>query len=147
MKPKVQDAFRVGIIKPGKRIVARIPIKATDRAWRTAIFGLGGSSKRIGGVQIGNIDGQPLAVIGELPEEVDHDLPHWAIETDQGLWAFIGPCAIYNDAGYGPATLGLTADRLRELVQFDLDPEVMQEGLRRTLQKRVPPPEAEGTLQ
>ena len=138
---KAQLRFSIGLVKPSKRLVARRQIKATDRAWREAIFGLGGSRKRIGGAQIGMIDGQPIAVIAELPEEVDTDLPHWAIETTEGLWAFVGPAAVYNDAGYGPASLGLALDRLRELVLFDLDAETLQSGLRRTLQKRGQKPE------
>lgn len=133
---KQQIRFTIGIVRPAKKLTLVQTIKATDRAWRTAIFGMGGSRKRIGGARIGNLHGQPLAVIAELPEEVDHDQPHWAIETDDGLWAFIGPAAIYNDAGFGPATLALSHGELRDAVKFDLDVDALQDGLRRTLQVR-----------
>lgn len=133
--------FSVGLIKPVKRLVVRRQILATDRAWREAIFGLGGTQKRIGGARIGLVGAQPLAVIAELPEEVDQDAPHWSIETDAGLWAFIGPGAVYNDAGFGPANLGITLETLQSIVRFDLPMDELQEGLRRTLQKRGEPPE------
>jgi hypothetical protein len=131
--------FRVGIVKPVKRMVFRTTIRATDRAWRTAIFGMGGSKKRIAGAKIGVVDGQPLAVIGELPEEVADGTPVWTITTEQGLWAFAGPCAIFNDAGFGPATLGISRDRLVEIVGFDPDPAALEEGLQRTLESRSKP--------
>lgn len=128
--------FAIGLVKPVKANVYRRAIKATDRAWREAIFGFGRTNKRIGGVQIGVVDGQPLAVIGEMPDAVAEGTPIWTIETESGLFAFAGPAAVYNDAGFGPATLGLDTDRLREIITFDPDPEKIEEGLRRTIQSR-----------
>lgn len=131
--------FVIGLVRPHRENVFTRSIKATDRAWREAIFGMGGSKKRIGGAKIGSVDGQPLAVIAELPEATAARLPYWTIKTDAGLWAFAGPAAVYNDAGYGPATVGLTVDRLRELVDFNPEPQAMAEGLRRTLDARSQP--------
>lgn len=135
---KRQTYFRIGIVRPGKAVVLDQRIKATDRAWRTAIFGMGGSKKRIAGAKLGMIDGQPIAVIGELPDEVVEGTPIWTIQADDGLFAFAGNCAVYNDLGYGPATLGLDLERLRELINFDPEPEALQDGLRRTIQARTP---------
>jgi hypothetical protein len=128
--------FRIGLVKPDKRLIVGRTIKATDHAWRTAIFGMGGSKKRIGGVKIGAIDGQPLALIAELQTEVLPGLPIWTIQGEHGIYGIAGPGAVYNDLGYGPATLGISIDRLMDLVDFDPEPEAMKEGLRRTLEAR-----------
>jgi hypothetical protein len=133
---KVQLSFRIGIVKPVKRIIAGRTIKATDRAWREAIFGLGGSKKRIGGAKIGAVDSQPLAVIAQMPEDAG-DGPAWTISTDVGVWGFIGPAAVYNDASFGPATLGISVDRLREIVTFDPDPSELSAALAQTLKSRT----------
>lgn len=132
--------FTIGLVKPARRSVLKQTIRATDRAWRTAIFGLGGSRKRIAGAKIGIVDGQPLAVIGELPEMVREGTPVFTIETENGLYAFAGPCAVYNDLGFGPGTLGITRERLAEIVKFDPDPAALQDGLRRTIQTRSQEP-------
>lgn len=132
---KTQLQFRIGLVKPVKALVVGRTIKAKDSAWRTAIFGMGGSRKRIGGVRLGTVDGQPLALIAELQSEIDsseHGI--WTIQGEKGLYALIGPAAVYNDAGYGPATLGLSIDRLKELITFAPDVEQMKEGLARTLE-------------
>lgn len=134
---KVQQYFAIGIVKPGKAFVARVRIKATDKEWRKAIFGMGGTKKRIAGARGFTIDGQPIAVIGELPDEVADGTTAWLLRTDKGVYGFLGPCAVYNDAGFGPATLGITVDRLRECVEFDVPPERMQEALRSTIQART----------
>lgn len=128
--------FGIGLVKPVKATCFRRSIKATDRAWREAIFGFGGTKRRIGGAQIGAVDGQPLAVIAELPDTLADGTPIWTIETEAGLFAFAGPAAVYNDAGFGPATLGLDVERLREIITFDPDPEKIEDGLRRTIQTR-----------
>lgn len=133
---KTQLRFSIGLVKPVKCIVSRRQIKATDRAWKEAIFGLGGSSKRIAGAQIGTVDMQPLAVIAELPDAVADGTPIWTIQTDTGLYAFAGPAAVYNDAGFGPATLGIPIERLREIITFNPDPDAIQDGLRRTIKSR-----------
>lgn len=126
----------IAIVKPNKAIVARHVIKATDRAWRTAIFGLGGSSKRIAGARLGTVLGQPLSVICELPAMVKPGTPIWTIQGAIGLFAFAGPAAVFNDAGYGPANLGLSVDQLRGLIGFDPDPIALAEGLANTLKAR-----------
>jgi hypothetical protein len=128
--------FNIAIIKPNRRTIVTQQIKATDRAWRTAIFGLGGSKRRIGGAQLGPVLNQPLAVIGELPEEVRAGAPVWTIRTDRGLFGFAGPCAVFNDAGFGPASIGLTRDNLLSIVEFDPDPAALAEGLKNTLASR-----------
>ena len=130
---KRQLQFRIALVKPAKKLVVGRTIKATDHAWRSAIFGLGGSRKRIAGIKFGMIDGQPIAALTELQENVETGAPVWTIETPRGLFAFAGPGAVYNDLGYGPGTLGLSIDRLREMVSFDPDPATLQEALRRTL--------------
>jgi hypothetical protein len=139
MKTGAFQTFSIGLVRPVKARVFKATIRATDRAWRTAIFGMGGSNKRIAGARIGVVDGQPLAVIAELQSECAHGTPVWTIETEAGLWAFIGPAAIYNDAGFGPATLGITRDRLAEIVKFNPDPVALQEGLQRTIESRSKP--------
>lgn len=133
-------AFRIAVVKPNRRVVLFPRIRATDRAWRTAIFGIGGSSKRIGGAKIGAVRGQPLAVIGELPEEVEPHLPVWTIETESGLYAFAGPCAVYNDAGFGPASIGIDRATLESIVAFDPEPERLAAGLKKTLETRSQKP-------
>jgi hypothetical protein len=130
---KTQLSLRIGLIKPVKALVVGRTIKATDRAWKEAMFGLGGSRRRIGGIRLGTIDGQPLALIAELQTEVFHEHGHWTIESEKGLYALIGPAAVYNDAGFGPATLGISIDRLKELVTFNPNVVQMAEGLKRTL--------------
>lgn len=133
---KTQLRFRIGLVKPGKAFVRDQVIKATDWAWRTAIFGMGGTRKRIGGAKIGVVDGQPLAVIVELQAEVPHGSPVWTIETETGLWAFCGPGAVFNDAGFGPASLGIPLERLKSIVTFNPEAKALEEGLRRTLESR-----------
>lgn len=133
---KTQLSFHIGVVKPNKRVVRLEMVKAKDSAWRRAIFGFGGSSKRIGGAVIGMVDGQPLSVIGELPDTVADETPVWTITTDRGLFAFAGPCAVFNNAGFGPATLGITRIRLQSIVDFDPSPENMIAGLKRTLEAR-----------
>lgn len=129
-----QMRFRIGLVKPVSRMIVGRTIKATDKAWREAIFGLGGSRKRIAGLKFGNVEGQPLAVITELQENIAPGTPVWTIETPRGLFAFAGPGAIYNDMGFGPGSLGVGIDRLKELIQFDPDPVALQEALQRTLE-------------
>lgn len=126
--------FHIGLVKPVKALVVSRSIKATDEAWREAIFGLGGSRKRIGGIRLGTIDGQPLALLCELQTEIVKESAYWTIESEKGLYAIIGPAAIYNDAGFGPANIGISIGRLKELVTFNPDVEQMAEGLRRTLE-------------
>lgn len=133
---KTQLQFRIGLVKPAKELVVGRSIKATDKAWREAIFGLGGSRKRIGGVKIGAVDGQPLAVIAELQTEVRPGTPIWTIQGEHGIYAIAGPAAVYNDLGYGPATLGISLDRLKDLVAFNPEWAALKEGLRRTLEAR-----------
>lgn len=129
-------SFAIGLVKPVKGLVVKRIIKATDRAWREAIFGLGGSKKRIGGVRLGTIDGQPLALIAELQTEARSNSPIWTFQAKGGVLAFMGPAAVYNDAGFGPASLGISIDRLKELVDFLPDPVTLPDGLRRTLDMR-----------
>lgn len=124
--------FRIGLVKPVKRLVVGRTIKATDKAWREAIFGFGGTRKRLGGVRLGTVDGQPLALIAELQTAVVSEGSPWVIRGGDRSYALIGPAAVYNDAGYGPATLGISIDRLKELVDFEPDEALMAEALRNT---------------
>lgn len=135
---RAQLQFGIGLVKPTKARIFRRVVKATDKAWREAIFGMGGSRKRIAGARIGPVDGQPLAVIVELQSECSPGTACWTIRTDKGLFAFAGPGAVYNDAGFGPATLALPLERLEAIVEFDPDPKALEEGLRRTLESRSP---------
>jgi hypothetical protein len=135
---KTQFRFRVAVVRPGKRIVAGQTVKATDHAWRTAIFGMGGSRRRLGRAHVGMIDGQPIAVIAELPETVEEGTPVWTLTTEKGLWAFSGPAAVHNDAGFGPAPIGISLDRLKEAICFDPDPAALAKGLKKTLEQRGP---------
>lgn len=130
--------FRVAIIKPVKKAILRLPVKATDRAWRTAIFGMGGGSKRLGGVRLGLIGISRVALICELPSEVADGTPVWTITTDLGLFAIAGPAALYNDIGFGPAALTVTDEELRVAVNFDPDPDEMAAGLAATIKARDP---------
>jgi hypothetical protein len=130
---KTQLSLRIGLIKPVRALVVGRTIKATDRAWKEAMFGLGGSRRRIGGIRLGMIDGQPLALIAELQTEIVQGHGYWTIDSENGLYAIIGPAAVYNDVGYGPATLGISIDRLKELVTFNPNVVQMAEGLERTL--------------
>lgn len=135
---KTIGRFQVAIIKPVKKVIVRLPVKATDRAWRTAIFGMGGGSKRIGGVRLGLIGISRVALICELPGEVAAGTPVWTIKTDLGLFAIAGPAALYNDIGFGPAALTVTPEELRDAVNFDPDPEEMRAGLEATINARNP---------
>jgi hypothetical protein len=130
---KTQFKIRIGLIKPVRRMVVGRTIKATDRAWREAMFGLGGSRRRLGGVRLGVVDGQPLALIVELQTEriTDGGSP-WVITGGERSYAMIGPAAVYNDAGFGPADLGISLDRLKEMVRFDPDPTLLEAALRNT---------------
>ena len=129
---KTQLTFRIGLIKPAKALVVGRSIKATDRAWREAIFGFGGTRKRLGGIKLGMVDGQPLALICELQTESTTTGAPWVITGAERPYALVGPAAVYNDAGFGPATLGISIDRLREIVRFDPDPTLLLAALRNT---------------
>lgn len=129
---KTDFKIRIGLVKPVKALVVGRTIKTTDRAWKEAMFGLGGSRKRIGGVRLGTIDGQPLALIAELQSEIVQGRGIWTIDAEKGPFAFIGVAAVYNDAGFGPASLGISIDRLKELVSFFPSPEKLEQALRRT---------------
>lgn len=135
---KTVGFFRVALIKPTKRVISRVPIKATDRAWRTAIFGMGGGRKRLGGVRLGSLGISRVALICELPSEVAPNTPVWTIRTDLGLFAIAGPAALYNDIGFGPATLTATEEEVRSAINFDPDPAEMAAGLQATLTARDP---------
>lgn len=130
--------FRIAIIKPVKRVILRVPVKATDRAWRTAIFGMGGGSRRLGGVRLGLIGISRVALIAELQSEVADGTPVWTIRTDRGLFAIAGPAALFNDIGFGPAALTATPDELNEAINFDPSTEDMVAGLAATLEARNP---------
>jgi hypothetical protein len=132
---KQQFYFRIGLIKPVKALIVGRTIKASDKAWREAIFGFGGTRKRLGGVKLGTVDGQPLAMIVELQTAKFDRLPAgapWVIRGEKRMYALLGPAAVFNDAGFGPATLGISIDRLKELVTFDPDAETLGEALRQT---------------
>lgn len=133
MKP--QMTFAIGLVKPVKRRVFRRFIKATDKSWREAIFGLGGSRKRIARASIGTIDGQPIRVICELQTEIVEGVP-WMIRSDTDTFAFVGPAAVYNDAGYGPASLGIALDQLEARVTFDPEPDVLKKALQATAESK-----------
>jgi len=124
--------FRIGLVKPAKQMVVGRSIKATDKAWREAIFGLGGSRKRIGGIKLGTVHGQPLALLAELQTEVRDGLQVFLIQGEHCTYGIAGPAAVYNDLGYGPATLGISMNQLQALVTFDPSPEALADALRRT---------------
>jgi hypothetical protein len=128
--------FSIGLVKPVKALAFKRSVRATDRAWKEAIFGLGGSSKTLASAVIGCVDGQPLKVIVESQATVRPGTPIWTIETDAGLWAFAGNGAVFNDAGYGPAALGIGLERLREIVIFNPEPKALHEALERAHKSR-----------
>lgn len=128
--------FGIAIVRPSRKAVIEKTVKASDRAWRNAIFGLGGSKIALGRAQIGQIDGQPLAVLCQHFRDWPADAPHWSIRTDRGLFAFAGPAAIYGNAGFGPAAILARRESLEAAIEFDPDPATLAEGLKRTTEER-----------
>ncbi len=128
--------IRICVVKPDKGTICLRQIKATDQAWREAMFGIRARKTRIAGARLGLIGIWPVATIVELPSEVEPDTKIWTIRTDEGLFALAGPGAVYNDAGFGPASIGVPLDDLRRRIQFNPDPAEVEEGLARTLAAR-----------
>ncbi len=128
--------FGIAVVKPERKSVLQKTVKASDRAWKEALFGIGGSKVNLGRARVGTLGGQPLSVIVQRPAEVPDGTAVWTLRTQDGLFAFSGPGAVYGDASFGPAALLVDSDVLLAAIEFDPDPEALAEGLRNTLQKR-----------